>query len=343
MEFTVQKIASLIEGEVFGKDSILINQFNKIEEGVEGGITFLSNPKYESFLYSTKASAIIVSKDIVLKEEIKPTLIKVQNPYLAISTLMEFYQNLQKKSKFGVENPSFVAEGVTIDKNSFVGAFSYISEGVSINYGAVISQQVFLGPNVSIGKNTIIKPGVKIYQDCIIGDNCIIHSGVIIGSDGFGFAPKDDGTYQDIPQLGNVIIENNVSIGSNSTIDRATMGSTIIRKGVKLDNLVQVAHNVEIGENTVIAAQTGIAGSTKIGKNCVIAGQVGIAGHIKIADFTKVGGQTGVNRTIKSSHKSFAGTPMLEYGDYLKAMIEVRKLPNLVKKVEEISKNKTII
>ncbi len=337
MEFTVRQIASIIEGEILGDDSVLINQFNKIEEGVSGGITFLSNPKYESFLYTTKASAIIVSKDLIINQDISATLIKVNNPYLAISTLMEMQQKLTKSLKTGIENPVFISDTSIISDKSFIGAFSYVSEGVEIGENTQILQQVFIGSNVKIGKNTVIKSGVKIYNDCIIGDNCTIHSGVIIGSDGFGFAPKVDGTYQDIPQLGNVVIENNVNIGSNSTIDRATMGSTIIRKGVKLDNLVQVAHNVEIGENTVIAAQTGIAGSTKIGKNCVIAGQVGIAGHIKIADFTKVGGQTGVNRTIKSSGKAFAGTPMQEYNDYLKTMIEVRKLPDLVKKIDDLN------
>jgi UDP-3-O-[3-hydroxymyristoyl] glucosamine N-acyltransferase len=331
MQFTIRQIANLVNGEVLGDDSLNIYKFNKIEEGESGGITFLSNPKYEQFLYETQASAVIIAKDFIPKGQVSASLILVENPYLAISSLMTEYQKIVQVRKSGIEEPSFIAKTAEVGKDIFVGAFSYISEYASIGENTVIMPQVFIGKNVKIGKNTIINSGVKVLDNCVVGDHCVLHSGCVIGSDGFGFAPKDDGTYQDIPQIGNVVLESNVSIGSNTTIDRATMGSTLIKRGVKLDNLIQIAHNVEIGENTVIAAQTGVAGSTKIGKNCVIAGQVGIVGHIKIADGTKIGAQSGIGKNINEPNQSFSGSPVLPIQDYLKSIVSIRRLHDFMK------------
>jgi UDP-3-O-[3-hydroxymyristoyl] glucosamine N-acyltransferase len=334
MKFTVNQIATLLNGEVRGDDSLIISQLSKIEEGSNGDISFLANAKYEPFLYTTKATAVIVSKDFEPKKDFSTTLIVVENAYTAFTQLLEEYQKILNFSKKGVEQPVFVGENTTIGEGIYQGAFSYVGKNCKIGTNVKIYPQVYISDNVSIGDNTILYAGVKVYENCVIGNHCVIHSGVIIGSDGFGFAPQADGTYKTIPQLGNVIIEDNVSIGSNSTIDCATMGSTIIRNGVKIDNLVQIAHNVEIGENTVIAAQTGVAGSAKIGKNCVIAGQVGINGHITIADGTKIGGQAGVSKSIKKEGVSKTGSPALELNDYLRAMAVFRKLPALEKQVQ---------
>jgi UDP-3-O-[3-hydroxymyristoyl] glucosamine N-acyltransferase len=334
MKFTVNQIATLLNGEVQGDDSLIISQLSKIEEGSNGDISFLANAKYEPFLYTTKATAVIVSKDFEPKKDFSTTLIVVENAYTAFTQLLEEYQKILNFSKKGVEQPVFVGENTTIGEGIYQGAFSYVGKNCKIGTNVKIYPQVYISDNVSIGDNTILYAGVKVYENCVIGNHCVIHSGVIIGSDGFGFAPQADGTYKTIPQLGNVIIEDNVSIGSNSTIDCATMGSTIIRNGVKIDNLVQIAHNVEIGENTVIAAQTGVAGSAKIGKNCVIAGQVGINGHITIADGTKIGGQAGVSKSIKKEGVSKTGSPALELNDYLRAMAVFRKLPALEKQVQ---------
>jgi UDP-3-O-[3-hydroxymyristoyl] glucosamine N-acyltransferase len=333
MKFTVKQIAHLLNGEVQGDDSLIINQLSKIEEGKKGDISFLANAKYEHFLYSTNASAVIVSQDFEPKKDFSTTLIVVKNAYIAFSQLLEEYQKILNFSKKGIEHPVFVGENTTIGKDIYQGAFSYVGKNCQIGENVKIYPQVYISDNVSIGDNTILYAGVKIYENCIIGNHCVIHSGAVIGSDGFGFAPQADGTYKTIPQLGNVIIEDNVSIGSNATIDCATMGSTIIRKGAKIDNLVQIAHNVEIGQNTVIAAQSGVAGSTKIGKNCVIAGQVGINGHITIADETKIGGQAGVTKSIRKTGVSKTGTPALELNEYLRAMSVFRKLPALEKQV----------
>jgi UDP-3-O-[3-hydroxymyristoyl] glucosamine N-acyltransferase len=326
MEFSIIQIATLLDGEIVGNKEITINNFAKIEEGKSGSISFLANPKYESHLYTTKASVVIVSKSFVLKQPTAASLIKVDDPYLAMSTLMLQYKKISNQAKSGSESPNFISQKATVANNAFIGAFSYISDGVIIGESCQISQQVFLGKNVKIGENTVIYPGAKVYDDCQIGDYCTIHAGAVIGADGFGFAVKNDGDYQDIPQLGNVIIENNVSIGANAAIDRATMGSTLIRKGVKIDNLVQVGHNVEIGENTVIAALTAIAGSTKIGKNCQIGGQVGFAGHITIADGTKIGGQSGVSKSIVKTNESYSGRPLLPVKEHLKLLVGLRNL-----------------
>jgi UDP-3-O-[3-hydroxymyristoyl] glucosamine N-acyltransferase len=336
MKFTVKQIAHLLNGEVRGNDSLIINQLSKIEEGSQGDISFLANAKYEPFLYTTNATAVIVSQDFEPKKDFSTTLIVVKNAYTAFTQLLEEYQKILNFSKKGIEQPVFVGKNTTIGEEIYQGAFSYIGKNCKIGTNVKIYPQVYISDNVSIGDNTILYAGVKVYENCIIGNHCVVHSGAIIGSDGFGFAPQADGTYKTIPQLGNVILEDNVSIGSNSTIDCATMGSTIIRKGAKIDNLVQIAHNVEIGENTVIAAQTGVAGSTKIGKNCVIAGQVGVNGHITVADGTKVGGQAGVTRSVKKEGISINGTPAFELHDYLRSMSVLRKLPALEKQIRAL-------
>lgn len=336
MKFTVKQIAHLLNGVVRGDDSLIVKSLSKIEEGSQGDISFLANAKYEPFLYTTNATAVIVSQDFEPKKEYSTTLIVVENAYTGFTQLLEEYQKILNFSKKGIEQPVFVGENTTVGEGIYQGAFSYIGKNCKIGENVKIYPHVYIGDNVSIGNNTILYAGVKVYENCIIGNHCVIHSGVVVGSDGFGFAPQADGTYKTIPQLGNVILEDNVSIGSNSTIDCATMGSTIIRKGAKIDNLVQIAHNVEIGENTVIAAQTGVAGSTKIGKNCIIAGQVGINGHITIADKTKIGGQAGITKSIRKEGISKTGTPALELNDYLRAMSVFRKLPALEKQVQAL-------
>jgi UDP-3-O-[3-hydroxymyristoyl] glucosamine N-acyltransferase len=340
MKFTVRQIAHLIGGEVEGDDSLEIDQFYKIEEGQKGGISFLANPKYENHIYKTDSSAVIVSDQFRPQKAVKSSFIKVKDPYMAFTELLTEYEKISRKKQSGCEHPVSIADNAQLGEDVFVGAFSYVSPGVKIGAGTQIAQQVFIGENVSIGSNCIIHPGVKIYKESVIEDNCIIHSGVVIGCDGFGFAPQADGSYKTIPQLGNVHIKKNVSIGANSTIDRATMGSTIIDEGVKLDNLVQVAHNVSIGKNTVIAAQAGIAGSTKIGAYCVIGGQVGFVGHIEIADGTKIGAQAGVNSSIKEKGTNVTGTPHYDLKKYLKSQVYFRKLPEIIKEIEEKTNKK---
>lgn len=326
MEFTATQIAHLIGGKVVGNGDLKIYNFAKIEEGKEGCISFLANAKYEEFLYTTVSSVVLVASDFVPKKTISKTLIFVKDPYFAISTLMLEYKKLKEHNNIGIEEMSFVSKKSTISEGVYIGAFSYISANAIIRKNVQVFPQVFIGENVDIGENSIIYPGAKIYEGCKIGSNCVIHSGAVIGADGFGFAPDSEGIYQEIPQLGNVLIEDNVSIGANATIDRATMGSTIIKKGSKVDNLVQVAHNVNIGENTVIAALTGISGSTKIGNNCMIGGQVGFVGHIVIADGTKIGAQSGVSKNIIKPNQTFAGRPLLPFNDHLKMLVNLRKL-----------------
>ncbi|MFN8429195.1 MAG: UDP-3-O-(3-hydroxymyristoyl)glucosamine N-acyltransferase [Spirosomataceae bacterium] len=326
MKFSLQQIAHLIGGDLRGDGNILVHDFAKIEEGKPGCISFLGNPKYENYIYSTSSSAVIVSKNFEPRKEITTNLIAVEDPYLAIGNLMSEYQKLTKNQKTGREDFSVIKETAKVSENCFLGSFSYVSEGSIVEENAQIFPQVFIGKNVKIGKNTIIYSGVKIYDGTEIGDHCVIHSGAVVGSDGFGFAPDANGVYQDIPQLGKVIIGNHVSIGANTTIDRATMGATLIGNGVKLDNLVQIGHNVEIGDNTVIASQSGVAGSTKIGKSCLIAGQVGFVGHITIADGTKIGAQSGVSKSITKPNMSFSGRPLLPINDYLKQQVALRKI-----------------
>jgi UDP-3-O-[3-hydroxymyristoyl] glucosamine N-acyltransferase len=338
MKFTVDQIADLIEGTVNGNGATLISNFDKIEEGKSGSISFLSNPKYESFLYQTDASAVIVSKDLALKKPVKTALIRVSDPYLAFTILLQKYQELVENKETGIQVPSYVADSAHISENVFVGRFTLVDAGSQIGKNSQIYDRVSIGKNVTIGCDCTIYPGVVIYKDCIIGNNVVIHANSVIGSDGFGHAPQADGTFISIPQLGNVVIEDDVSIGSNTTIDRATMGSTIIRKGVKIDNLVQIAHNVEIGSNTAIAAQTGISGSTKVGENCLIAGQVGVAGHITIAPKTIVTGQSGVTKSVKTPGRTLGGTPASNNVDFLKRNALIRQLPEFFEKFNQSNK-----
>lgn len=336
MKFTAIQIAEILEGEITGDENVEVFKLSKIEEGEEGSLTFLSNPKYTNFIYTTKASITIVNKDFVTEKELTTTLIKVVDAYKAFSKLLEFYNEV-KLNKKGIEQPIFISESAIIGEQIYLGAFSYISNNVKIGDNVKIYPNVYIGDNVEIGANTTIFAGAKIYSETIIGENCSIHSGVIIGADGFGFAPSAEGTYNKIPQIGNVIIEDNVDIGAATTIDRATLGSTIIRKGVKLDNQIQVAHNVEIGKNTVIAAQTGIAGSTKIGENCKIGGQVGIVGHIIIGNNVQVQAQSGISRNIKDN-EVIQGTPAIGYNDFNKSYVYFKKLPKLAATINSIEK-----
>jgi len=334
MKFTVDQIAQLIQGTVDGDGSANITAFNKIEDGQEGSISFLANPKYESFLYLSKATAIIVATDLILKEKPLATLIKVKDPYSAFTILLQKYQEFTSIKEVGIQQPTFVASTAKTGLDLYLGPFSSIGSESCIGNNTYIAAHVTIGNKVSIGNNCVIYPGVVIYNDTIIGDNCTLHANAVIGSDGFGFAPQADGTFTTIPQLGNVVLEDGVSVGANTTIDRATMGSTLIKKGVKIDNLVQIAHNVEIGANTAIAAQTGVSGSTKIGQNCLIGGQVGVAGHITVADKTIVTAQSGVTKTVRKEGQILGGTPASPNSEYLKRNALLRQLPDLLKRLE---------
>ena len=328
MKFTAAQIAEILDGEVVGNPLVEVFKLSKIEDGTNGSLTFLSNPKYNSYIYNTKASITIVNSDFVPENKIDTTLIKVEDAYGAFSKILNFY-NQVKHNKNGLEQPCYLGENVQYGDNFYLGSFSYVSNNALIGNNVKIYPNSFIGENVLIGDNVIIFAGAKIYSDCVIGSNCTLHSGAIIGADGFGYAPNLDGSFEKISQIGNVIIEDNVEVGASTTIDRATMGSTIIRKGVKLDNQIQIAHNVEIGENTVIAAQTGVAGSTKIGKNCYIGGQVGIAGHLTIGNNVKIQAQSGIGKNIKDGEK-VQGTPAIGYNDYFKSYIHFKNLPKIV-------------
>lgn len=336
MEFTISQIAQLINGQVEGDGSAIIRSAAKIEEGGEGDISFLANPKYEPHLYKTRASAVIVDPGFEPVQPFSTTLIRVENPYLAFTRLLEEYQKMLASRPAGREQPHYIGDDVTIGTGEYIGPFCYIGRNCRIGRNLQLFSGAYIGDDVVIGDNAVIHPGVKIYDKTIIGNNCSIFANAVIGGDGFGFALQPDGSYRRIPQLGNVVIEDDVSIGSNTTIDRATMGSTIIRKGVKLDNLIQIAHNVEIGQNTVIAAQTGVSGSTKIGAQCVLAGQVGIVGHITLANGTKVGAQSGVSKSVKEEGRSLAGSPATELNAHLRALSLLRKLPELEKRLEQV-------
>lgn len=336
MQFSAGQIAALLGGEIQGDPNILINNIAKIEEGKIGCISFLANPKYEPYVYTTNSSVVLVAKDFAPKQTIPATVIRVADPYLSFTILLEEYARLTALVKTGVEEPVFTGKNAVFGENLYRGAFSYVGNNCTIGKNVKIFPQVFIGDNVKIGDNTILHPGVKIYHDCEIGSFCNLAAGVVIGSDGFGFAPQTDGTYKNIPQLGNVVLGNHVDIGANTTIDRATLGSTIIHSGVKLDNLIQIAHNVEIGKNTVIASQSGVSGSTKIGENCVIAGQVGIVGHIKIANRTSIGAQSGVSRGVETEGTKLFGSPALDYQNQLKSSIIFKKLPELQKRIQEL-------
>lgn len=337
MKFKVQQIADILEGTVDGDPNIEVHKLSKIEEGSTGSLSFLSNPKYTSYIYSTDASAVIVNDTFEAEESVKSTLIKVKDSYKAFSQLLEFYQ-AAKLNKNGIEQPSYIHDSASYQDDLYLGAFSYISDNVTIGKNTKIFSNVHISENVTIGDNCIIYSGAKIMSETVIGNNVVINSGCVIGADGFGFSPNEDGTYSKVPQIGNVIIEDYVDIGALTSIDRATLGSTIIRKGVKLDNQIQIAHNVEVGENTVIASQTGIAGSTKIGKNCRIGGQVGIAGHLTIADNVGIQAQSGIGRNIKSN-SNIQGSPAFDYGDWNRSYVNFKNLPKLEKRVSQLEKN----
>lgn len=337
MEFTAQQIADYLQGVVEGDPHATVTTFNKIEEGKPGGISFLANPKYTQYIYQSKASIVLVNKDFVAEKPISATLVRVDDAYAALAKLMQLAVSHKARRK-KIECRSHVAFSAKIGKGVYVGAFSYISKKAVVGKNTQIYPQVYVGENVKIGDNCIIYPGVKIYHDCVIGNNCILHSGVIIGADGFGFAPQEDGSYKKIPQMGNVVLEDDVEIGANATVDRATMGSTIVHKGVKLDNLNQIAHNVEVGEHTVMAAMSGIAGSSKVGKNCIIAGQVGIAGHLHIADKTTLAAQTGVISDIKDNSTPWFGSPAMPMKGYLKSYTLFRKFPDIYKELQQVKK-----
>lgn len=337
MKFTAAQIAGILDGEVFGNPDAEVYKLAKIEEGTTGSLTFLANTKYANYLYSTSATIVIVNKSYELENEVKATLIKVDDAYSSFSKLLEYY-NQVKLMKSGIEQPSVISEGVTYGDDLYLGSFCYIGKNVSIGNNVKIYPNSFIGDNVVIGDGCVFFAGVRIYSETEIGNHVTIHSGTIIGSDGFGFAPLEDGSFTKIPQIGNVVIEDDVEIGSCSTVDRATLGTTYIRKGAKLDNQIQVAHNVEIGENTVIAAQTGIAGSTKIGKNCMIGGQVGIAGHITIGDRVKIQAQSGIGKSLKDG-EVLQGSPAFNYGDFAKSFVHFRNLPKIVNEIEELKMN----
>ncbi|MEH6537819.1 MAG: UDP-3-O-(3-hydroxymyristoyl)glucosamine N-acyltransferase [Psychroserpens sp.] len=336
MNFTAQQIAGILEGDIVGDPEVEVSKLSKIEEGTKGSLTFLANPKYKSYIYSTKASITIVNRTFEPENDITTTLIKVDDAYKSFSKLLEYY-NQVKLNKHGIEQPCFISESAKVDEDIYLGAFSYIGDNVTIGKNVKIFPSAYIGDNVTIGDHTIIFSGAKIYSESVIGNNCVINSGVIIGADGFGFVPDENGEYNKVPQTGNVIIEDYVDIGAATTIDRATLGSTIIRRGVKLDNQIQIAHNVEIGKNTVIAAQTGIAGSTKIGENCQIGGQVGIAGHITIGNNVKVQAQSGIGRHVKDN-EILQGSPSFAYGDWSKSYVYFKNLPKIVKTINDLEK-----
>ncbi|SFS60691.1 UDP-3-O-(3-hydroxymyristoyl)glucosamine N-acyltransferase [Sphingobacterium wenxiniae] len=335
MQFTANQIATLLNGYVEGNPEATVNQLAKIEEGQEGGLAFLSNPKYEHFLYETNASVVIVNDNLQLQKPVQATLIRVKDAYSAFSELLNIYHKLRQE-RSGREEPSFVHETAILGDDVYLGAFAYIGRDVKVGRNVKIYPQVYVGDNVTIGDNCTLFPGVKVYYDCVIGEDVVLHSGVIVGSDGFGFAPQSDGSYAKVPQIGNVIIEDKVEIGANTVIDRATLGSTIIRKGVKLDNLIQVAHNVEIGQHSVVAAQTGISGSTKVGEHVVLGGQVGLVGHIHIADGSQVQAQSGVNRSIREPNKKWGGSPATPYTGQLRSQVLYSKLPVLEQRILEL-------
>ncbi|MFD2864685.1 UDP-3-O-(3-hydroxymyristoyl)glucosamine N-acyltransferase [Mucilaginibacter antarcticus] len=337
MQFTAQQIASLLNGTVEGDPSVAVSALAKIEEAGSGALSFLANPKYEQYLYTTDASIVIINNSLTLTQPVTATLIRVEDAYSAFSILLDAYSTL-KLNKSGVEQPSFIHPTATIGQDVYIGAFAYIGPDVKVGDNSKIYPGTYVGDNVTVGNNVTLFAGVKVYFDCVLGDNVIIHSGAIIGSDGFGFAPTGDGTFKKIAQIGNVVLEDDVEVGSNTTIDRATMGSTIIRKGVKLDNLVQIAHNVEIGNNTVIAAQTGISGSTKIGEQVILGGQVGVVGHISVAKGTQVQAQSGISRTITDENKKWAGSPAFAYSSNMRSQVVVQRLPELEKRIQELEK-----
>ena len=337
MKFTAGQIAELLNGKVEGNEEAIVKNVSKIEEGKPETLTFLANPKYKQYIYTTNAEVVIVNDSFEAEQEIKATLIRVPDAYEALAQLLEMYEQSQPQ-KTGIEQPSFIHESASVGDFVYVGAFAYVGENVALGENVKIYPQAYIGDNVKVGDNTIIYPGVKVYKNCTIGKACTIHAGAVIGSDGFGFAPNSNNEYKKVAQIGNVILHDHVEIGANTTIDRATMGSTVIQKGVKLDNLIQVAHNVEIGENTVIAAQTGVAGSTKIGSDCMFGGQVGIGGHITIAKNTKMGAQAGVAGNVKKEGEVLMGSPVMDVKQFYKSSAVFRRLPELKMQLDKLQR-----
>ena len=336
MKFTAEQISKKVDGNIEGNPNVELSILSKIEEAKVGSITFLSNPKYIPFIYKTKASAVIVDNDFIPENKLNTTLIRVKDPYSSFSKILELF-NLEDRKLYEIDKSALINKDVKLPKKTFIGALTIIEKDVVLGENVRIKAQSFIGQNVKIGKNTIIQTGVKILSNSKIGNNCIINAGAVIGCDGFGFAPQENGSYSKIPQTGNVIIGNNVEIGSNSTIDRATMGSTIIHDGVKIDNLVQIAHNAEIGKNTIFAGQSGVSGSTKIGENCVIGGQAGIGGHLKIGNNVKIQGQAGVLKDIPDN-KQIQGTPAIEFNDYYRSYAYFKRLPDFENRLKKIEK-----
>ena len=338
MQFSAAQIAGLINGKLEGDPEVLVSNFGKIEEAKPGQLAFLANPKYEDFLYTTQASVILLNDSLQLREKIKATLIRVPDAYLAFAGLLSAYQDMVNQQLTGIQEPSYISKTALLGENIYLGAFAFVGNNVKIGNNVKVYPQVYIGDDVTIGDNTVIFPGVKIYHRCVIGKQVTIHAGSVIGADGFGFAPQADGSFKKVPQMGNVVIEDLVEIGSNATIDRATIGSTLIKSGAKLDNLIQIAHNVEIGSNTVIAAQSGVSGSTKIGKNVMVGGQVGIVGHIQIADGSKINAQSGVTKSLKTPNSAVTGSPAFDYTSSLRAQAAARKLPGYEKRIQDLEK-----
>jgi UDP-3-O-[3-hydroxymyristoyl] glucosamine N-acyltransferase len=337
MEFTAQTIAGFLKGEIEGNPDVTVNTIAKIEEGENGALSFLANPKYEHYIYETKSSIVLVNRSFVPSAKIDATLIRVENSYDAFASLLRLVDQARPRKK-GIHTSAVIEQSAKIGTDVYIGPFAYIGENCIIGNGCAVYPNVYIGDNTRLGNNCTLNPGVTIYHDCVLGEGCTIHAGSVIGSDGFGFAPQSESEFMKIPQLGNVVLEDHVEIGANVTIDRATMGSTIIRKGVKLDNLIQIGHNVEIGENSVMAAQTGISGSTKVGKNCMFGGQVGLAGHLKIANGTKIGAQGGVLGNIKEENTAIIGSPAIEIKQFMKSSIIFRKLPEMSSKIDSLEK-----
>ncbi len=337
MEFNASQIAEVLGGEIKGNPNEIVTTLTKIEEGNKGGITFLANPKYTPHIYTTNASIVIVNKSFVPEKEITSTLIKVDDAYLAFTQLLQFYDEYRNSLKVGIEQPSHISESATVGENVYIGAFAYVGENVVIEDNVKIYPNSYIGDNSRVGEGSVINPGVKVYSETQMGKKCIIHSGSVIGADGFGFAPNSNNEYKKVPQIGNVILEDYVEIGANTTVDRATLGSTIIRKGVKLDNHVQIAHNVEIGEDSVVASQTGIAGSTKVGKRAMMGGQVGVIGHLSLGNDVKIAAQSGVGSDLPNE-SIVQGSPAYGFGDYKRSYVYFKKLPDLVKRINELEK-----
>lgn len=336
MQFSAAQIAMLIQAKVEGDPEATVNDFGKIEEAKAGQLAFLANPKYEEYLYTTGASIVIINDAQQVRQSINATLLRVPDAYSAFAALLSKYQEMMTQQLSGIQQPSYVASTATMGENCYIGTFAYIGENVKLGKNVKVFPQVFIGDNVTIGDNCILHPGVKVYHGCHLGNNVSVHAGTVIGSDGFGFAPQSDGSFRKVPQIGNVVIEDNVEIGANATIDRATIGSTLVKSGAKLDNLIQIAHNVEVGNNTVIAAQAGVSGSTKLGNNVMIGGQAGIVGHIQIADGARINAQSGVSKTIKTPNAAVTGSPAFDYTSALRSQALSRNLPDLEKRLKEL-------